>query len=170
MTYRWMGAVLIMAGCGGFGLSMAASCRRQERLLQQLIEALRCMQWELQYRLTPLPELCRTAAGEVGGPVRKILKELSLELEKQVSPEASGAMQAVLHRMGELPRTERLLFRRLGSSLGRYDLPGQLEGLEALEKFCEKQLLALEENRDVRLRSYGTLGFCAGAALVILFV
>ena len=170
MTYRWLGAVLIVAGCGGFGISMAASCRRQERLLGQLIEALQYMQWELQYRLTPLPELCRTAAKESGGLVRTVLRGFSRELEKQMSPDTSGAMLAVLHRMEDLSRPERLLFRKLGSSLGRYDLPGQLEGLESLEKLCERQRKALEDNRDVRLRSYETLGFCAGAALVILFV
>ena len=170
MTYRWLGALLILAGCGGFGISMAVSCRRQEQLLGQLIEAAEFMQWELQYRLTPLPELCRMAAKESGGLVRTVLRELSQELEHQVTPDVSGCMQLVLNRKKDLPRPERLLFRRLGSSLGRFDLPGQLEGLEALRKFCARQRKALEQNRDVRLRSYATLGFCAGAALVILFV
>ena len=167
---KWIGAALIVAGCGGFGISMAMTHREQENLLRQLLRVLEVMKWELQYRLTPLPELCVLGAKEARGLVRSVLLGLSRELERQVTPDVSGCMILVLNRMKDLTKPQRLLFRRLGSSLGRYDLPGQVEGLEALEKFCTRQLKALEENRDARLRSYETLGFCAGAALAILFV
>ena len=55
MSYKWVGAVLVIAACGGFGVSLAAGHRRQERLLRLLLRARHTMRWELQYRLTPLP-------------------------------------------------------------------------------------------------------------------
>ena len=55
MNYRWIGAVLVIAGCGGFGFSIAAGYKREESTLRQLIQALNTMEWELSYRLTPLP-------------------------------------------------------------------------------------------------------------------
>ena len=58
----------------------------------------------------------------------------------------------------------------MGSSLGRFDLDGQLLGLEAVRVYCQEQLSEMSKDRDVRLRSYQTLGLCAGAALAILFV
>ena len=58
----------------------------------------------------------------------------------------------------------------MGSSLGRFDLEGQLQGLESVRIYCREQLDELSKDRDVRLRSYQTLGLCAGAALAILFV
>ena len=58
----------------------------------------------------------------------------------------------------------------LGASLGRFDLQGQLQGIESVRAQCRKDLAELEDNRDQRLRSYQTLGLCAGCALAILFL
>ena len=58
----------------------------------------------------------------------------------------------------------------LGRTLGRFDLDGQLIGLENARRDCRRAVDALSENRDNRLRCYQTLGLCAGAALAILFI
>jgi len=49
-------------------------------------------------------------------------------------------------------------------------MEGQLKGLESVRQECRRQVETLSYNRDARLRSYQTLGLCAGAALAILFV
>lgn len=169
MSYKWIGAILVIVGCGGFGFSIASGCRREERLLRQLIQALQYMEWELQYRLTPLPELCRQAGKEASGLLRDIFLTLARELDWQASPDVSSCMSAALKRNRDLPRNLKKIFFQLGRSLGRFDLQGQLQGLEAVRTACEGELAALNKNRDVRLRSYQTLGLCAGAALAILF-
>ena len=46
------GAALVIAGCGGFGFSIASGYKREEGILRQLLRALNYMEWELQYRLT----------------------------------------------------------------------------------------------------------------------
>lgn len=170
MIYRWIGAVLIVAGCGGFGFSMAAEHRRQEKLLSDFRQALKAMKWELQFRLTPLPDLCTMAGKQVGGSVGRILCGVSRELQQQVYPEVSGCVEKVLSEGEELPRFVRGLFRRLGTSLGRYDLAGQVEGLEELLQICKREDHRLRSGREQRLKSYRTLSLCTGAALAILFV
>lgn len=72
MSYRWFGAALVIAGCGGFGFSIASGYKREEGILRQLLRALNYMEWELQYRLTPLPELCRQAGKETRGTLREV--------------------------------------------------------------------------------------------------
>ena len=67
MDYKWIGAILIIASCSIYGFSAAAGKRREEQLLWQLLELLQFMERDLQYRLTPLPELCRMAAGKTKG-------------------------------------------------------------------------------------------------------
>ena len=54
--------------------------------------------------------------------------------------------------------------------MGRYDLEGQLQGIQTVKMECHGYLDELERHRAERLRSYQTLGLCAGAALVIIFV
>ena len=170
MIYKWIGAVLVVAGCTGFGFSAAAAHRRQEQFLQQLIKALQMIRWELQYRLTPLPELCRMAARGCRNPLKEVLRKLAKELDNQTFPDADGCMAEALKKCGELPPGGRRLLRQLGGSLGRFDLPGQLEGLQSLTEECRQNLQELRSGADVRLRSYRTLGICAGISLAILFL
>lgn len=170
MDIRWFGALLILAGCGGFGFLVAAGARQEERQLSKLMRILIFMENELQYRLTPLPDLCAMAAGETGGSIGQIFRDLSRALFQQEQPDAAICMQSVLNNEGDLSRRIRRHLLQLGRSLGRYDLPGQILGLQTIRKACEADLQDIRKNRDVRLRSYQTLGLCAGTALVILFV
>lgn len=170
MILKLIGAALIIAGCGGIGFRIAANHRQEEKNLRQLIGILDYMECELQYRLTPLPELCRQAAKEFSGLLGKTFAELSLVMEAQALPDLNTCMNAAVEKFpGLTPLTrEELLF--LGKSVGRFDIEGQLKGLEAVRQDCRRQLEGLSCNRETRLRSYQTLGLCAGAALAILFV
>ena len=49
-------------------------------------------------------------------------------------------------------------------------MAGQLKGIAATRSACRREVDALLENRDLRLRSYKTLGLCAGAALAVLLI
>lgn len=169
MSYKWIGAVLIIVGCGGVGFSVAAGHRKEEMLLRQLIRVLEYMECELQYRLTPLPELCRQAGREVGGVLREIFLNLSREMDWQTSPDVCSCMTAAIKKSRDMPTSLRRQLLQLGHMLGRFDLTGQLRGLQSVRENCEAELKKLEKNKDVRLRSYQTLGLCAGAALAILF-
>lgn len=170
MYIKWIGACLIVAGCCGCGCSIAAAAKREERLIRQLQRLLLFMESELEYRLTPLPELCAMTAEEAGGVLRNIFRSLSVELTRQYAPSAASCMGEVLQQTSHLPGRIRKHLAYLGRSLGRFDLTGQLSGIRAVEQACRDDLERLHTNWDVRLRSYRTLGICAGAALVILFI
>lgn len=166
---RLLGAALLMAGCGGFGFTLAAAHRRQAGLLRRLIHGLQEMEWELKYRMTELPELCRIAGDASGGVLKELFRTLAEKLDRQEVTDISGCVNGLLMQQ-ELPRRVRRNIRQLGASLGRYDLEGQLQGLEAVRRQCRKDLQELEDNSRERLRSYQTLALCAGAALAILFI
>lgn len=170
MILKLIGAVFVVAGCGGIGFHIAANHRFEEKNLRQLIGILDYMECELQYRLTPLPELCRQASKEFSGLLGRVFWELSVEMDAQISPDLEMCMSVAVEKVIKLSpiAREELLF--LGKSVGRFDIDGQLKGLEAVRQDCRRRLEALSCNRDTRLRSYQTLGLCAGAALAILFV
>lgn len=169
MTFKWIGAIFVIFGCGGCGFQMVAEQRRQERLLRELQQLLSFMECELQYRLTPLPELCRQAGRETSGVLRQLFSELAAQLDGGTAQEVSECMKAILKQHRELPYSLRKLLHQLGRTLGRFDLPGQLQGLGAVQKACQRESRRMSENREERMKSCQTLCFCAGAALVILF-
>ena len=169
MNARWIGAIFVLFSCGGFGFSIAHSYRQRERLLHQLLAALEMMASELEYRLTPLPELARKAAKDTSGVLRDVFLNLARELDWQSEPDAGSCMRAAMDKCHDLPTCLRRPLRLLGQTLGRFDLPGQLQGLKSVQDACRREIARLENNRAARLRSYQTLGLCTGAALVILF-
>ena len=170
MLYKWVGAALVISSCGGFGLFLCSAQKNEEWNLRQLICALDYMQCELQYRLTPLPELCRQAGMHGKGAIGRILSELAAELENPLSTNVADCMNTVLGMEKGIPHGIRENLLYFGQSLGRFDLEGQVKGLEDVRQRCREDLLALTADKAQRLRSYQTLGLCAGAALVILFI
>ncbi len=170
MEYRWVGAFLIIAACSGCGFSVAAGKRKEERLLYQLLEVLQYMEADLRYRMTPLPDLCRKVAGNVTGILRVVFMNLFRELSWQKLPDAGSCMMAAIQRTGEMPGRIRRLLVLLGQTLGQFDLDGQLLGIQTVRRRCEESLESIRKNRDERLRSYRTLGICAGAALTIILL
>ncbi len=170
MIVKIIGAICIVAACGGVGFMMAANHRREERTLKQLICALDYMECELQFRMTPLPELCRQTAAETEGILRKIFAMLANELEDQICPDVKSCVGVVTAKLRDIPAQTRESIRLLGQTLGRFDLQGQLKGLDSVRQECRIKLGKLMGNAETRIRSYQTLGICAGAALVILLM
>ena len=170
MIGKYIGAALIISSCSAFGFIISATHRKAESSLRQLVSALDYMQCELQYRLTPLPDLCMSVGREQKGCIGRFFQNLSMELESQISPDVASCVRAALIHTDQLPIATQKALNILGSSLGRFDMTGQVLGLEEVRQFCREEVGKLSENREVRLRSYQTLGLCAGAALAILFV
>jgi len=169
MIMRMAGAALIITGCAGFGFSLALHNARQIRTLRQLIRVLKEMEWELKFRLTPLPDLCIICAGTVDGVLRKVFLELGRRLDAGGEPDVSACMNDIVART-ELPKTVRRCLKDLGNCLGRFDLEGQIEGLRSVTVRCRRELEVLNENGKERIRSYQTLAICAGAGLAILLI
>lgn len=169
MNWRIVGAAMVILGCGGFGFSMAAAHRREERHLRQLTDILQFAHCELQFRLTPLPELCRMVGNQGKGEVYRFFDQVGEILLQQRLPEVGDCVHEALQGNEFSPGLRELL-TAMGQILGHFDLKGQLSGLENLRRRCMTISEELSKGREDRLRSYQTLGLCAGAALVILFV
>jgi stage III sporulation protein AB len=170
MNYKWIGAIFIVLGCGGFGFLIAAASKREEKHLQELYEALCFMSSELQYRLTPLHELIGRAAEYTSGTLWQVFSALDRELVGQIAPNAEACMRTALEQNRNIPVLTGNMLRLLGRSLGKFDLQGQIAGLSLVKEACGENLQRLSKDRVERLRSYRTLGVCAGIALAILLI
>ena len=170
MTAKLIGAILIICACGGFGFHLSRSQKREEKALQELHSILIYMISELQCRLIPLPLLCYQVSTDCSGSLRRIFAVLAEELDKQITPDANLCMISALKRFADIPETTKILLLRLGKTLGRFDLEGQQTELNHVREECERCLNKLNSNKELRFRTYHTLGLCAGAALAILFI
>lgn len=170
MNLKLIGAVLIISCSTWFGLALCGNYRYEERTLRQLLRALDFMGCELQYRITALPELCRMTSVSCRGVISQVFCSFAKELEDQISPDAGSCMKAVIAKTPKIPRMSRTALLDFSDTLGCFDMQGQLIGLEAARQACKRNLDSLSENREIRLRSYQTLGICTGAALIVLLI
>lgn len=168
MYIKLIGAGLILAGCGGCGIRIAFTHRREVSSLRQLSGVLDVMLCELEYRLTPLPELCRIGAEYASGVIGEYFSHMARLLDAQYSPDVKRCAHTALTQIKNVPMQTALELENLGQTLGRFDLQGQMNALQQCRSTCLNRLEKLEHQQDRRLRSYQTLGFCAGAALAIL--
>ena len=116
--YKWIGAMLVIGGCGGFGFSVAREAIRQERLLWQLLENLDFMESELRYRLTPLPELFQLCALRSTGCLKRLFLDMSGELDKHTEPQVEVCLRNALDAN---PDTVRAVVEKL---MGRSEFKG----------------------------------------------
>ena len=99
----------------------------------------------------------------------KKMKELGEKLRRREVLDISACFNDILERR-DLPKYVRRNLKQLGACLGRFDLEGQVQGLEAVRCQCRQDLARLQENGPQRMRNYQILALCAGAALAILFI
>ena len=170
MIFRIIGALLAVIGCGGIGILVARNAKKETVTLKKFILQIECWKNELSYHLTPLPELCRQASKMNTGILADFMAVFLEELERQVSPDAEMCIRAALDKFPDFPSHTRRLLIELGSTLGRFDTEGQLSGFESIMAESNRLYEHLYNTQEVRLRSYKTLGICAGVALVIIFI
>lgn len=170
MSYKWIGAVLIIGSCTGFGFSISLHRLRETMLLAALDGILETMICELSYRLTPLPILIKQVAIPAPTALRKVLSLLADKLDAQVLPDAACCMESAIHDAELSYDRLNLLLKSLGQSLGRFDLEGQIKDLSFVQSCCRNELHSMKENQSVQNRSYRILGICAGISLAILLI
>lgn len=170
MTIKLIGAFFVILGCGGFGFLVAHNVRKETMCLRQFIIALDYMECELNYRLTPLPQLCTMTATVVTGPIQQYFVFLAEELKNQTAFSAQMCALAAMDRCTSIPASICRNIEVLAHSLGTFDIAGQLKSIRVINEECKRALELISQDQGPKLRSYKTLALCAGAALVILFI
>ncbi len=170
MNYKLLGAIFVILGCGGFGFLIAGGYKREERYLRELYGALEFMAAELKYRASPLSELVARGAEHTSATLWQLFSVLDQELAGQIAPNAEACMREALAKTPSIPPLTGKMLRLLGKSLGKFDVSGQLSGITLVRDACKENLQRLSRDRAERLRSYRTLGICAGIAIAILLI
>ncbi len=169
MELKLVGVIFVIAGCSFVGFKMASEFRREMNSLRDMIDILNFMEWELNYRLTPLPQLCRLSAAH-GKSLSGLFQNFADEMDDQVSTDTACCMEAAIGKTGSTCNSIKQLLKELSATFGKFDLDGQLSGIDSVRQKCMQQLQSLEKDKDVRMRNYQTLGMCVGVALAILLI
>lgn len=167
---RFVGAGLLLFGGILSGYLLCRELNEREKMLSELHRILTWMEDRLRYRLTPLPELLSEASEKTQGELRSVLTEAVLLLESNRLSDCEECMTIVIQNHSRLPQQAAFLLKMLGTSMGQFDLTGQLNQLAWVEAECTRCLRQIRQEKPGKRKIYQTLGFCAGAALALLLI
>ena len=168
---RLLGAILVIAGCGAFGLAGVARLDGRVRDLGELAAGLDSLQRELGWRLAPLPQALEAAAKAAHGPAAQFFAQCA-----RTAGQANGrtfqevwqdSLNAAPLRLAE---GDKALLERLGPVLGRYDSDSQRLALEDAAAGLRSLQGEASDDRRRLGRVYGALGITAGLFLAILLI
>ena len=168
---RFLGAALLMAGCGGLGLSAVNRLDSRVRDLRELSAGLEIFQRELGWRLAPLPEALEAAAVGTNGRAAQFFAFCARESRQLAGTPFRTLWSSGLERSPlRLSREDRALLEQLGPILGRYDGDSQRQAVENVLTGLSRQRDQAEDDRRRLGRVYGVLGVTAGLFLTLMLV
>ena len=132
------------------GLGLARTVRRQQAQTLAFIDAVLRIRHELQYRLTPLPDVFLAAdTCTVGYACRQALRR------------TEGLC---------IPAGVRTALMSLFDTLGKYDLDGNLQALDLALGRLREEARQLQGSAAARCKTYVTLGVCTGLAVAVILI
>ncbi len=168
---RMMGAALLLGGSAALGFAAVRRLERRTRDLRELIAGLEVMERELEWRLTPLPELLRRAAEQAGDGVSAFFLMCAQGAERLNGRTFSEVWrQELTSAQLSVNEADRGLLEQLGGVLGRYDGDSQRQALAAAVERLEEQRTEAMGRRARLGKVYGVLSVTAGIFLVILLI
>ncbi len=167
---RVIGAVMVIAGAGSFGISRAAQLYKTARQLRELNTAVEMISCEMNYTLLPLPELYHGVGDRLNGAVSQFFRLLGNQLEQGIprARAARRAMELTTHLC--LPNDAKMALLELCETLGRYDMDGENRMLRLSGQRIAAALERCEAEKRPLARSCAALGISAGIALAILML
>lgn len=168
--FRLIGAVLVAGGCAAIGWQAAARLRERAAALSSLLGALELMESEIQYRLTPVPELMLLLSRQAAPPARALFEACRDRLGQRREESFDAIWSHSLTALPLLRRAEAETLLELGGVLGRYDVEGQERAIAYTRRRLESFLREAEEDRKRRGKVYRALGVAAGLCAAIILI
>lgn len=165
-----VGAGLVIISCGAMGLTIAASYRQRVENLRHLATFVQCLESEISYAHTTLPEVIAWQRSQHTGVVQHFLAVLEQGMATGV-----GAGFAEIWERGLRVLTENGLpawlvddLRHLGAALGQSDVEEQRKHLALVQKRLEQALEEAKGEQGGQTKLWSYLGFFSGLLLVLL--
>ncbi|WP_026961104.1 stage III sporulation protein SpoIIIAB [Alicyclobacillus herbarius] len=167
---RELGAALVFIACTGLGFRVARDYRDRPRHLSTLTHAIRLLQAEIEFSVTPLPQALARTAERSRPPANRLLRAAAENLQRgEVSVEdAFAASIESVRGYAALTRQDWEVVKQFGATVGTSDRAHQSQQFAvALANLNRLEQEARESQRkNERLWQY--LGVLCGLLIVIL--
>lgn len=166
---KLIGVLFVVVGSTGTGVTMAWGVRRTLETARHLRTALERMKNEISCRRTALPELMELLSHEPG-PLSALFRDMAEQLRLRQEASVYAIVRKCLTAAPPLPGEISRILLDLAPGLGQYDVQCQLYSLDLAAGQVQAMIERCQSEQKGRVKSYCTLGVCAGLALAIMLL
>ena len=173
MQAKIFGAILIIFTAYWYGVLIGSKYKNRVKNLESLLIAMEMIHAEINYGLTPLPEVFRKIGQSISKPVGALFLRTSREME---SCRGKSALEcwtdAVNAHKNELEFNEKQLeqLEKLGMVWGKGNKSGQLKQVVLIQSFVRHALESANHELEKNDKLWRYLGLLGGITLVIFLL
>ena len=166
---RWLGFILVVSGGAATGIFMARSVRRKLEVCRELISALELMRGEIEFRLTPLGEICKQLGEVCKKPLGPVFSQIADDFISAPGRPSGVQMRRALQGQ-PLPEEPKAVLTELFDSFGKQDVYAQLRAIDLAERRIQLTLDELQGEKKERCQIYRMIGVCTGLAVAVILI
>lgn len=168
---KLFGAALILIAGGMMGWHQALTLSHRPKQIRQLIQALRRLETEISYGLTPLPLALKHIGMQLQEPLSSLFTDIYKHLSKNTGEVTQHCWQTSIQKhwpRTAMKKTEQDIMHELGFILGVTAREDQISHIQmAIHHLQGEEELAVQD-RERYEKMWKSLGVLAGALIVIL--
>lgn len=170
MFKLFVSMILILA-CGALGLVKGQTYTQRLRELQQIKDMIQLLKTEIHYRQDPLPVIFQRLSGSRNSLDAQILELCKQSLEQKNDFKTSWETAINLASQNScITASDKEILYDLGLQLGKSNVQGQLDLLNAAEQKLNLQLKDAEKQKLSKGKMYSGLGFSMGIIAAVLLI
>jgi stage III sporulation protein AB len=167
---RELGAALVFVSCTGLGFRISRNYRERPRQLRSLMHAIRLLQAEIEYSVTPLPQALVRVADRSGRPVNQLLHTVAEALQESDVSVADAFARGIeaCRAKGALSAQDWSVVQEFGETLGTSDRVHQSQQIAVALTHLGRLEQEARDSQGKNERLWQYLGILSGLLLVIL--
>ena len=152
------------------GILISKKYSNRVNILKSLKNALNIFEIKINYSFETIPEIFNEISNKVGGVAGKIFADTVKNIEHKSMLAGEAWEKSVETNSSGLKKEDIDCIKTLGKLLGKTDIDGQINQIELVCTFLEKQISEADDEKHKNEKMYQKLGAIVGLILIIVLV
>jgi len=165
-------ALLFLLFCTSTIIGVLISKRYSNRVstLKDIKNALNIFEVKINFSFETIPEIFNEIAEKIKGTAGKIFAQTVKNIEQQNMLAGEAWEKAIDENGTNLKKEDISCIKTLGKLLGKTDIDGQINQIQLVCAFLDKQINEADEEKHKNEKMYQKLGAIVGLMLVIVLI
>ena len=162
--------VLLFGTSTIIGILISKKYSNRVKILKDLKNALNMFEVKINFSFETIPEIFNEIAEKINGVAGKIFSDTIKNIEKNSMLAGEAWETAVQENGANLKKDDISCIQSLGKLLGKTDVDGQVNQIQLVCAFLDKQINDADEEKHKNEKMYQKLGAIVGLMLVIVLI